>query len=249
MKKLILLVQSEKDIADLPACIERLKPLGLEGVWCIHNPHLGVSDTTIEGRFAEQIARLDATITEAARREDFDAARKYKEDRDKLKIDRDLAVRDGWQKVPPDQRAEIHAKLFSGLNKSVAQNVLITTSKDVYPPEQAFELLQKMRAAWPAPLPMGSFVVGWPGSVGLETRIETTIDRQTTMVPEPTPRLVKPAKEPKVAKTREEQIRSMGYFGLKHLATKLGVIQHGMKNDALVAAILAKEAEEQQSAA
>lgn len=165
MNKVILLILNDEDVAAIPTAIPRLKALAPEGIWIIHNPHLGVTDEKIVQGFDKEITLLNQSIKDAIGREDYDAAKSYKTARESKEMDRLLALREGWKKAPVEKLQEAYAKFLSPFDRTVAANILITTLRDSSDPRDTFSALHALRAQWPPQLQHGSYIVAWPSSL------------------------------------------------------------------------------------
>lgn len=165
MNKIILLVLNDADAAQIPAAVEKLRKIKPEGVWVIHNPHLGVTDEKLLAGFDKEIEGLNQAMRDAVKREDFEAANAYKLKRESREVDRQLAIREGWKSVPKEKLQVAYDRLLKGLDASVAQNILVTTLRDSCDPKDIFSVLHGLRGEWPVALSHGSYVVAWPASL------------------------------------------------------------------------------------
>lgn len=243
MKKIVLLMHGDADVAALPKVVEVLTAIRPERIWAIVSPAIVVSSASAEGKIDEQIAALEKHKAQAKERDDFIAAQKFKEQQDGLKLDRAKAVNDAWKALSPEESkakfsellAPVQAKLDSAGIKTKFSKTL-----DHYPVEQWNNMVNSFLNGWDKTFPHGSYTVAWARDVATWTIGSAqykgpTITRPTQAKKPQSGLLTKKKLDAILSK---EQLDSMRYFGLMNLAKKFGVWEDGQKKNVTIQRIL-----------
>lgn len=187
MKNIILLVFGPEDVSAIPSLLQQLSPP--KNLWCIHNPSLGVNVQDAAREVEANIAALEKDKSDAVKREDYAAAANIREKIQEAKVNRDIAVRDAYAKIPQEQLTQLWdvalAPLADWCRKNVA-NATFTANKDVHQPEEAFTMLGNYVNSWPVEdFPHGEYSIEWPRNymtVKQEAQPEAPITRNVTQV-------------------------------------------------------------------
>lgn len=159
MRISILPVFDESDLAAVPNALEFFRRVGLETLLILHNPSLGLKGAMTE-QYDARIRELKAEMGKAASREDFPAATEYKARLEEAQTDKDLAIRDGWSKVPQPERDSVYRRIFG----AVGTEAVICLNESMRK-EQLFQALNGLLEVWPKDIPHGEFSVVWPQSI------------------------------------------------------------------------------------
>lgn len=132
-----------------------------------------------------------------------------------------------------------------GLEKKIP--IKVQTHADHYDPEQWVQMLNSLSGVWFKPFTPGSFMVGWPGAIPVPVAAPESIvvaPKETApMVDVPAPKKAPEQAPVKVFASREEQLKSLRYFGLASEAKKAGVDVKGKKGPQIISEILAAESQ------
>lgn len=227
MKNIILLVFTQPDVEALGKAAAMIRGSGCERLWIIHNPTIGVSENDALKAFDRDIHDLDEAVTQASARRDFAAAADYQERLTRRKVDRDLARREGFKQIPPDELDRIHDRVLAPLvNPPVARNVQITPLSEAHDESMVGEVLVMVKQLWPKELKAGEFAVIWPRAINEPAAVKVAVPVAEKWV------------EPAKPKTRHEEIRAKRFFGIQRMAKDLGVWTEGMKTEDAINAIV-----------
>lgn len=270
MSNLILLIQSESDIAALPSAAESIVQHGYKGCWILVSPAIAVNAAEASAKYDKEINDLRAAELAAASRGDYTAAADHKLAREGKELERGTAVASAWKSVPEADRMNAIKNKLSPLMSVFPGKVNVKTNvlQDHYDPSQWIQMLNSLSGAWFKEFTPGSFSVAWPGAIpaiGVKIPIVnpsnlglTTLDKTTPSVmnikPPATEAAVKAfraekakaaAKAPLVAATnpdeRKKQLLGLRFFGLCGTAKKLGIDPKGKRGPQIIDEILAKE--------
>lgn len=160
MINVIIPVFSNNDLLSLPNCFRFLKQLKtVERVLVLHNPSIGIVESTITKEFDAKIAELTAEKKAAVTLDNFSAAQKLKEEIEGVEMDRSNAIRDGWKSIPESQRKPLYAKALAGLG---TEPVCL---REHYEAKELFTMMQSFMAQFPLDIPIDSYCLLWPQSV------------------------------------------------------------------------------------
>jgi hypothetical protein len=251
--KLLLLVQTEADVAHLGAAAKAILNSAITGVWVVFSPAITVNATEASAKFDTEIAQLTAAERQAADRSDYTAAAGYKVQRDGKELDRAKALRDAWKVASAeDRKAKTESTFapFIALLQPKGINVRITGHSDHYEREQWVAMLNSLSGVWFKPFTPGSFIVGWPESV--ETSIKAVEPQRLPVVPATGKPITQDEIDqaqgtqqlpqvPKVTLSRAEELAGMKHFSRVAVAKKLGINTEGKPKETLISEILAAE--------
>jgi hypothetical protein len=252
LMKLLLLVQTEADVAHLGAAAKGILNSAITGVWVVFSPAITVNSTEASAKFDTEIAQLAAAERQAADRSDYTAAAGYKTQRDGKELDRAKALRDAWKVASAeDRKAKTESTFapFIELLRPKGINVRITGHSDHYEREQWVAMINSLSGVWFKPFTPGSFIVGWPESV------ETSVKAGWPEIVEKSIKSGKPTSEqidqaqaaqrlpqvPKVTLSRAEELAGMKHFSRVAVAKKLGLTAEGKSKEDLIKEILDRE--------
>lgn len=169
MRISILPVFDESDVAAVPNALEFFRRVGLETLLIIHNPSLGMKGAVTD-QYDARIRELKAEMAKAADRQDFNAASEYKMRLEETQTDKDLAIRDGWSKVPQPEREAVYKRIFG----QVGTDAVICLNESMRK-EQLFQALNGLLEVWPKDIPHGEFSVVWPQSIPKQASISMVV--------------------------------------------------------------------------
>lgn len=187
-KVAIVTILNESDLSALPKFVERFSENKLAACIVLHNPHLGIAAP--ENAPNPQLASLQTAIDAAVKREDFDAAKQLKEQRDALVVAAQTERDKGWKAMTPEQRKPRYDALFTALGgcaSAVLRYPLLEAVSGESLPE-LFHAIQRVSQAFPKELKNGGFVIGspiafLPRATSVEKASETTApSRENTNV-------------------------------------------------------------------
>jgi hypothetical protein len=254
MSKLLLLVQSEADVAHLDAAAKAILNSAITGVWCVFSPAVTVDATEAASKLDAEIAQLKSAERQAADREDYTAAAGYKQQREGKELDRAKALRDAWKTAPAeDRKAKMNAifKPFLAQLQPAGVNVKVSAHSDHYDREQWVAMLNSLSGVWFKEFSAGGFGVHWPESIAASVKHRISFSGLDPEEPAPNVTIrdplaqAKPAERlpqvPKVTLTREAELSALRHFGLVAVAKKLGITYAGMNKPDIITAIIAAE--------
>lgn len=249
---LLLLVQNQAQVEKLNEAAGAIRRGGFTGVWAVHSPAVATKESESAKQFDKEIAELEKAESDAAGRRDYDAAKGYRASRDGKVLERAKFIRDAWKSIDADDRKATYQSIFlpfmdavnEGLDKKIP--IKVQTHADHYDPEQWVQMLNSLSGVWFKPFVPGSFMIGWPGAIptaAIAAPVEAVVTPEPAK-PITAPVVVAVPKKPAPAKvflSREEQLKSLRYFGLAAEAKKAGVDVKGKKGPQIIAEILAAE--------
>jgi hypothetical protein len=249
MSKLLLLVQTEADVAHLDGATQAILNSSINGVWLVFSPAITVDASEAATKLDGEVETLKAAERQAADRGDYTAAAGYKTQREGKELDRAKALRDAWKTAPAEERqARIKAIFgpFGDALKAKGLNVRITGHSDHYDRDQWVAMLNSLSGVWFKEFAAGGFVVGWPEAVG--TMVKKGWD-QLPVVPD----IGKPISEedkakfreqsqPKAPKTREQELVALHPMKLGPVMRSMGLDPEGKSRTQKIQEILAAEA-------
>lgn len=246
MSKLLLLVQSESDVAHLDAAAKAITHSAITGIWVVFSPALTVNSSEAAAKLDTEIEQLRTAEKQAAERADYEAAKGYKTQREGKELDRAAELRDAWKKASVEERKAKTDAIFKPFVEQIqpGRNVRVTMHSDHHDREQWVTMLNSLSGVWFKPFTPGSFIVAWPESV--ETSIKFKLP--TVQTPSPAPVIVPEAvaqRLPQVSKvelSRKDELLGLRHFGLVAEAKKVGVDVKGKSKTSIVDEILAAEA-------
>lgn len=248
--KLLLLVQTEQDVAHLAPAAQAILNSSITGVWVVFSPAITVNASEAAAKLDAEIAGLKKAEGDAAGREDYAAAAGYKTQREGKLLDRAKEIVDAHKKVSAEDR-QARTKVIFGpfmeLLRPAGLNVRVTAHADHYDRAQWVAMLNSLSGVWFKEFLPGGFVVGWPESVETIIKAKPSVD-PTVGVAGPSKadeqrfREQAQAAQPPKAMTRREELEATHHMSLRPIAKKLGIDPAGLKPDELVTAILAAEA-------
>lgn len=255
MSNLILLIQSESDVASLPTAAQSIIAHGYKGCWILVSPAIAVNASEASAKYDKEIADLRTAERAAAERGDYTAASEHKLAREGKELERGTAIAGAWKSIDEKVRLEAIkmklAPLFNVLNGKA--NVKTQLMQDHYDPGQWVQMLNSLSGAWFKEFTPGSFSVAWPGAIpamGAKIPIVQEAPTPTNMpdkVVDTNGRVhaVKKVKTTEPAATnpddRKKQLLGLRFFGLCGTAKKLGIDPKGKRGPQIIEEILAKE--------
>lgn len=237
MSKLLLLVQSEADVAHLGSAATAILASSITGTWVVFSPAITVNASEAASKLDTEIAGLKKAERDAAERSDYEAAAGYKLQREGKELDRAKALRDAWKTAPAEDRQARTNAIFGPFVAPLKErglNAKVTMHSDHYDREQWVAMLNSLSGVWFKEFTPGGFMVAWPESVAGAIK---------QLPPPAIPKV--PAVEKAVTaaapQTRAEELQGLRHFGLVAVAKKLQVGITGKDKPAIIAAILAAE--------
>ena len=247
--KLLLLVQTEADVAHLAPAAQAILNSSITGVWVVFSPAITVNASEAAAKLDAEIAGLKKAEGDAAGREDYAAAAGYKTQREGKLLDRAKEIVDAHKKVSAEDR-QARTKVIFGpfmeLLRPAGLNVKITAHADHYDRAQWVAMLNSLSGVWFKEFVPGGFVVGWPESVENSIRSHAADVKArlgpTSLDLKPFQKKVDDFVDSVAApKSRREELEATHHMSLRPIAKKLGIDPAGLKPDELVTAILAAE--------
>jgi len=250
MLKVIVPVFTDSDLKALPNCLRYLAQQPVETLLVLHGPNVGVVNAQTAAEYDQRIANLGTRKKELTLVEDFAGAQKAKEEIETLKVERDMAIREGWQKIPEAERAAMYKKAFGDIG---TEPICL---REAYQHDQVFSMLQAFLPQWPSDIPHGEYSLVWPRSV--PTTLEIPLRR-----PYDGPRVkdvmkamaesgnVFPHGAGEVTERgkRGAHLKSLHHLQVFRIGRDAGIQVEGLKTPAVIEAILDKEFPPKQAAA
>lgn len=264
MSNLILLIQSESDIAALPSAAESIVQHGYKGCWILVSPAIAVNAAEASAKYDKEINDLRAAELAAASRGDYTAASEHKLAREGKELERGTAVASAWKSVAEADRMNAIKNKLAPLMTAFPGKVNTRTQlmQDHYDPGQWVQMLNSLSGAWFKEFTPGSFSVAWPSAIpalaqpakipiiGMDVGFKGDVT-VTSTVPEAAVKDFRAektkaaTKSPLVAATnsdeRKKQLLGLRFFGLCGTAKKLGIDPKGKRGPQIIEEILAKE--------
>jgi hypothetical protein len=235
MSKLLLLVQSEADVAHLDAAAKAILNSAITGVWVVFSPAVTVDATEAASKLDAEIAQLKSAERQAADRGDYTAAAGYKQQREGKELDRAKALRDAWKTAPAeDRKAKMNAifKPFLAQLQPAGVNVKVSAHSDHYDREQWVAMLNSLSGVWFKEFAAGGFGVHWPESMANSIRSSGA----------PNPVSSTSSGAPSVPPTRREELEALHPMKLGPLMRSMNLVHEGLSRNQKIEAILAAEA-------
>ncbi len=252
MSKLLLLIHTEADVAHLPQAAQAILASSISGIWCVFSPAITVNASEAAAKLDTEIATLKAAESSAANREDYEAAKGYKVQREGKILDRAAALRDAWKTASAEDRKAKTGAIFQPFLEPLQKaglNVRITGHSDHYDREQWVAMLNSLSGVWFKMFTPGSFIVAWPEAMWQSIKATSdkffpsgageTVIKPIGVAPLPSPTEKNPpAVKPK---TRQEELEAMHPMKRRKLAKDLGIDLAGKNTPKLIEAILGAE--------
>lgn len=259
---LVLLFTAE-DLAAMPNAIAWLKTQQPERVLVLVTPNVGITGPEVTREHDAKIAGLEAEKEKAKLVENFALAQTKKEEIEAAIMARDMALRDGWQKIPEAERKVIYDRVLSGFG---TEPVML---REAYAHEEAFSMLNSYRIQWVRDIPFDEYTLIWPKAIRkveaavYEPKGETVSTAGVRRAPHQSTytgtwdshqphapadkTIITPAqaqaegivRDPRA--TRLYELQKMHHLKAIQIAKGLGVFQPGMNTKASIAAILERE--------
>ena len=196
MKNIILLVQTQPDIAALATASREIKKLNTEGVWLVFSPAVLVDTAAAAKEHDVAIRDINEAMKACADRLDFEGAKNYKLKLDAAILDKAESVKNAYKKMTAAEQESAFQRVFGDFVKNPpAANMKVTQHSDHYEPESWIEFLNSLKGAWFAPFTPGTFSILWPTSLP-ETKSGTVVPKAEKAV---APTKLDPAPKPVVA--------------------------------------------------
>lgn len=233
LTKVIVPVFTQSDLESLPNCLRYLAQQGTETLLVLHGPNVGVVNAEATKEFDEKISAQETRKKELTLVENYADAQKAKEQIETLRVDRDMAIREAWKKVPEDQRQAMYKKAFANIGDAVL------CLREAYQHDQVFTMLQAFLPQMPADLPHGEFAIVWPRSIG---KFKASFEQFAQSVAAkheqhaPTPLFTGTRRD-----SREAELKSMHHIKAITVAKQAGVDVKGKKVAQVIQELLDKE--------
>lgn len=177
MKNIILLVQTQPDIAALATASREIKKLNTEGVWLVFSPAVLVDTAAAAKEHDVAIRDINDAMTACAGRLDFEGAKNYKLKLDAAILDKAESVKNAYKKMTAAEQESAFQRVFGDFVKNPpAANMKVTQHSDHYEPESWIEFLNSLKGAWFQPFTPGTFSILWPTSLP-ETKSGTIVPK------------------------------------------------------------------------
>jgi len=160
MKNVLIPLLEQPDLDALRNCLLFLGKNGTETLMIVINPNIGITDAAVTADIDKRISDLRGAIEQCKQRDDFTAAIQYKEDLEAAQVDRDLAIRDGWSKIPEPDRRKIYQKALGNIGTDA-----IFPLRENYSYAEFYRALHELQSQWPKDMPQGEYAIVWPRSV------------------------------------------------------------------------------------
>ena len=164
MKSVLIPILEQPDLDALRNCLLFLSRNGTEVLMIVINPNVGITDDAVTADIDKRISDLRGAIEQCKQRDDFTAAIQYKEDLEAAQVDRDLAIRDGWSKIPEPDRRKIYQKALGNIGTDA-----IFPLRENYSYAEFYRALHELQSQWPKDMPHGEYAIVWPRSVSNQT--------------------------------------------------------------------------------
>jgi hypothetical protein len=246
MRTAIVLALTSADIAALPVAKAELQAAGVERLWIIHSPALGITTDAVSKQFDDRITAIKNSERQAADRGDYDAAKDFREEAEAIALDKSLAVKKGWESVPEaDRNAAYDKALAPMLDTQAFPNISVTVLREDIQPDGIFGILQGLLAQWPAAVAHGEYSIVWPKNcTGIRTaEPQEVTQKKEVKAPDPKPEIVKvkaptkPQPELPPKEARRKQLFSQ-YMTMKAVAKQHGIPMEGVAKELVIDSIL-----------
>jgi len=202
MRNIILLVQTQPDIAALATASREIKKLNTEGVWLVFSPAVLVDTAAAAKEHDVAIRDINDAMTACAGRLDFAGAGQYKLKLDAAILDKAESVKNAYKKMTAAEQESAFQRVFGDFVKNPpAANMKVTQHSDHYEPESWIEFLNSLKGAWFAPFTPGTFSILWPTSLPETKQVKvaaTTVPvvKESFTAPAPAPAAAAPQPAP-----------------------------------------------------
>lgn len=235
MKTCILAVFDEDDLKAVPNALEFFRRVGLEQLMVVHNPSLGLKGV-VTANYDSRIRELETAVNQAKQRDDFLAAQNYKEELEGAKSDRDLAIREGWTKVPQNEREAIYKRIFGNIGTDAVFCLNENMRHD-----QLFAAMNGFVEVWPKDVLHGEYSIVWPKSIPQQKPVETTLIRVSDTTLKPKTTAPKPHIDDSTPEGRRQALIASRFGGVKSACKRHGIDTTGHSMNSLIEQIIAKE--------
>lgn len=163
MKNLILLIFTEADLKAVPEAAARLKTMGIERLWILHNPHLGMPYPATAKALDEEITINTTGMNTMAARQNFTDAAKYRDAANDLRVKRDLEIKNAYKGIPQADIEKAYDAAFAPISQESTgiPNILREAVADPLSADQVFQYLHGQTAAWVDQFPHGEYAIFW----------------------------------------------------------------------------------------
>ena len=177
MRNILLLVQTQADIAALATASREIKKLNTEGCWLVFSPAVLVDTAAAAKEHDVAIRDINDAMKQCADRLDFEGAKNYKLKLDAAILDKAESVKNAYKKMTAAEQESAFQRVFGDFVKNPpAANMKVTQHSDQYEPESWIEFLNSLKGAWFAPFTPGTFSILWPTSLP-ETKSGTIVPK------------------------------------------------------------------------
>lgn len=239
MNNLILLIFTPEDMAFIPEAVTRLKGMGIDRLWVMHNPHLGLPYPETAKALDQEIAAVEREKATAIARENFESAKDYRNQGNDLRVKRDLEIKNAYKAIPEAQIQAVYERAFSAINAESTgiPAILMEAIADPLSPDQAFQYLHGQTSQWTDQFPHGEYVIAWIRALpDPQITVQKFIDTTVGVITEPASPPADEADEDQSAERK--RLLNLEYAHLKIEAQKAGVKAWGKKKDVLVEEII-----------
>ena len=249
--KLLLLVQSQADVDALPNAAQAILRSAITGVWVVFSPAITIDSAAAASKFDTEIAQLLTAERQAAERADYEAAKGYKAQRDGKELDRAKALRDAWKTASAEDRKARTQAIFQPFVKTLQDSgngisARVTSHSDHYDREQWVAMLNSLSGVWFKPFAPGSFVIGWPESVGSSIAAglkPVGVGAVAQVIPAAGEVVIKPiGLAPLPPRSREQELSEINTNKLRAMAVRLNIDTEGKDKPTLAREVAAAEA-------
>jgi len=186
MRNIILLVQTQPDIAALATASREIKKLNTEGVWLVFSPAVLVDTAAAAKEHDVAIRDINDAMTACAGRLDFEGAKNYKLKLDAAILDKAESVKNAYKKMTAAEQESAFQRVFGDFVKNPpAANMKVTQHSDHYEPESWIEFLNSLKGAWFAPFTPGTFSILWPTSLPETKQVKAIAPTKLDPAPAP----------------------------------------------------------------
>jgi hypothetical protein len=249
MSKLLLLVQTEADVAHLDGAAKAILSSAITGVWVVFSPAVTVNASEAATKLDAEIETLKVAERQAADRSDYTAAAGYKTQREGKELDRAKALRDAWKTAPAEERQARIKSIFGPFGealKAKGLSVRITGHSDHYDRDQWVAMLNSLSGVWFKEFSPGTFVVGWPEAVATAapTAVSPAVEAfKESKAADTAAGIVREPIRAAAPKTRREELEALHPMKLGPIMRSFGLDHGGLSRNQKIEAILAREAQ------
>lgn len=231
MKNLILLIFTQADVESIPQAVTRLRTMGIERLWIVHNPHLGLPYPASAKTLDDEIALCERDKALSIARENFDDAAKHRNAANGLRVKRDLEIKNGYKALTVEQLQRVYTETFAAISQESTgiPNILMEATPDPLSPDQVFQYLHSQTAQWVDQFPHGEYAIAWIRAVAEEA--DGTVAQRIGSIME--------WKNEKAQESDESRLQRTRFFTLRKMAIDEGIDAAGKTKPEIIAAILA----------